>query len=224
MGFSRQEYWSGLPFPSPGDLPDPGIEPTSPTWQADALTSEPPGKPFLYICIWLCHVDKYSVLVTGHVWEMVFYWKILPPWESFQNMSWDLVVKTLSLHFRECWLIPAQGTKVSHAAQNGQKTKTENPKNQCLSWHFTQTTEALLLPTENSLLHSSDFLGYYRMVPACFMTSQKVTSILFYLWKCRLQPQASTVHSLNSQWLSFHVWASLHPHLPQSIVRCDQWL
>ena len=40
-GFSRQQYWSGLPFPSPGDLPDPGIEPRSPALQADALTSEP---------------------------------------------------------------------------------------------------------------------------------------------------------------------------------------
>ena len=45
MEFSRQEYWSGLPFPSPGDLPDPGIEPWSPAFQADALPSEPPGKP-----------------------------------------------------------------------------------------------------------------------------------------------------------------------------------
>ena len=45
MGFSRQEYWSGLPFPSPGNLPNPGIEPRSPAFQADALTSEPPGKP-----------------------------------------------------------------------------------------------------------------------------------------------------------------------------------
>ena len=44
MGFSRQEYWSGLPFPSPGDLPNPGIEPRSPALQADALTSEPPGR------------------------------------------------------------------------------------------------------------------------------------------------------------------------------------
>ena len=44
---SRQEYWSGLPFPSPGDLPDPGIEPRSPALQADPLTSEPPGKPLL---------------------------------------------------------------------------------------------------------------------------------------------------------------------------------
>ena len=58
MGFSRQEYWSGVPLPSPGDLPDPGIEPRSPTFQADALTSEPPrkpagegnGKPFQYSC------------------------------------------------------------------------------------------------------------------------------------------------------------------------------
>ena len=45
MGFSRQEYQSGLPVPSPGDLPDPGIKPGSPTLQADALPSEPPGKP-----------------------------------------------------------------------------------------------------------------------------------------------------------------------------------
>ena len=46
---SRQEYWSGLPFPSPEDLPDPGIEPRSPTLQADALTSAPPGKPLLEV-------------------------------------------------------------------------------------------------------------------------------------------------------------------------------
>ena len=45
MGFSKQEYWSGLPFPSPGDLPDPGIEPGSPASQGDALPSEPPGNP-----------------------------------------------------------------------------------------------------------------------------------------------------------------------------------
>ena len=45
MGFSRQEYWSGLPFPSPGDLPDPGVEPRSTALQADSLPSEPPGKP-----------------------------------------------------------------------------------------------------------------------------------------------------------------------------------
>ena len=45
MGFSRQECWSGLPFPSPGDLPNPGIEPRSPALQEDTLLSEPTGKP-----------------------------------------------------------------------------------------------------------------------------------------------------------------------------------
>ena len=45
MGFSRQEYWSGLPFPFPGDLPDPEIEPGSSALEAGTLTSEPPGKP-----------------------------------------------------------------------------------------------------------------------------------------------------------------------------------
>ena len=45
MEFSRQEYWSGLPLPPPGDLLDPGMDPRSPALQADALPSEPPGKP-----------------------------------------------------------------------------------------------------------------------------------------------------------------------------------
>ena len=49
MGFSRQEYCSGLPFPSPGDLPNPGIASGSPTLQADALPSEPPGKPSMNV-------------------------------------------------------------------------------------------------------------------------------------------------------------------------------
>ena len=48
VGFSRQEYWSGLPFPSPGDPPDPGVEPRSPALQADSLLTEPAGKPQEY--------------------------------------------------------------------------------------------------------------------------------------------------------------------------------
>ena len=51
MGFSRQEFWNGLPFPSPGDLPDPEIEPRSLALQADALLSEPPGKPCLVLAV-----------------------------------------------------------------------------------------------------------------------------------------------------------------------------
>jgi len=46
MGFLRQEYWRGLPFPSPGDLPDPRIEPASPALASGLVTTEPLGKPF----------------------------------------------------------------------------------------------------------------------------------------------------------------------------------
>ena len=62
VGFSREEYWSGLPFPSPGDLPNPGIEPRYPALQVDSLPSEPPGKPCyasiydkrLCVCVCVC--------------------------------------------------------------------------------------------------------------------------------------------------------------------------
>ena len=47
LGISRQKYWSGFPFPSPGDLPNPGIKARSPALQADTLPSEPPGKPLI---------------------------------------------------------------------------------------------------------------------------------------------------------------------------------
>ena len=48
MGFSRHEYWIGLPFPSPGDLPNPGIKPTSPALSGGFFITEPPGKPQVY--------------------------------------------------------------------------------------------------------------------------------------------------------------------------------
>ena len=60
MGFSRQEYWSGLPFPSPGDLPNSGIEPRSPALQADALFSEPPGKSGIHIFSLNLSLDSYG--------------------------------------------------------------------------------------------------------------------------------------------------------------------
>ena len=57
MGFSREGYWSGLPFPSPDNLPNPEIKPGSPASQADILPSESPGKPLcIYIYIYIFHV------------------------------------------------------------------------------------------------------------------------------------------------------------------------
>ena len=62
MGFSRQEYWSGLPFLPPEDLFNPGIEPASPSLQADSLPSEPPGKAiYKYICF-MFHVWSFNSL------------------------------------------------------------------------------------------------------------------------------------------------------------------
>ena len=61
MEFSSPEYWSGYPFPSPGDLPSPGIEPRSPTLQTDSLPAEPQGKP-VYMYFWSHHM-AYEILV-----------------------------------------------------------------------------------------------------------------------------------------------------------------
>ena len=75
MGFSRKGYWSGFPFPSSGDLPNPGTEPESPTLQADSLPSEPPGKPKLcleefvfglsFVTLFLYLQEKDGVLQAG---------------------------------------------------------------------------------------------------------------------------------------------------------------
>ena len=62
MGFFRQEYWSGLPFPSPGDLPELGIEPVSPALASGFFTTEPPGKP-------LAREAQGSSRVQGHTWQ-----------------------------------------------------------------------------------------------------------------------------------------------------------
>ena len=78
MGFSRQECWSGLPFPSPGDLPDQGIEPGSPTLQADALPSEPPEKHTF--SLWKLTFKKKStstILLRGLTEHRADGWKLL---------------------------------------------------------------------------------------------------------------------------------------------------
>ena len=75
MGFPKQEYWNGLPFPSPGDLPHPGIEPGFPTLQAYALTSEPPGKPIIGLVL-RCNTKKpvWSLEVFFILFWMVVTW------------------------------------------------------------------------------------------------------------------------------------------------------
>ena len=68
MEFSRQEYWSELPFPPPGDLANPGIKPGSPALQADALPSEPPGKPTLGLVCSFSGVLSHKVRLF--IWDL----------------------------------------------------------------------------------------------------------------------------------------------------------
>ena len=83
MGFSRQEFWSGLPFPPPGDLPDPGIKPMSPAVLASLalagriLTTEPPGKLIYVVCC--CSVTKLcltTVVVDGKLITTIIIYKV----------------------------------------------------------------------------------------------------------------------------------------------------
>ena len=67
MGFSRQEYWSGLPFPSPGDLPNPGIKPRSPALQADDLPTKLWGKPPVIYLIIVYINNTYGIHYRMHV-------------------------------------------------------------------------------------------------------------------------------------------------------------
>ena len=107
MGFSRQEYWSGLPFLSPGDLPDPGIEPTSPTLEADALTSGPPGKlhsNYLVLNAWLfiCSVPSFpqsyvSFKSTGTLFCLFSLWGSI-------NNAWHIVItQYLLMNITDYW-------------------------------------------------------------------------------------------------------------------------
>ena len=87
MGFSRQEYWSGFPlqpFPSPGDLPDPGIKPRSPELQEEFLPSEPPGKPYSYYkislkssTIFFCIYKILLILKTPYLFQQNLIFKDL---------------------------------------------------------------------------------------------------------------------------------------------------
>ena len=106
MGLSRQEYWSGLPFPSPGALPDPGIEPRSPTLQADTLTSEPPGNPMTNLnsilksrdITWLTKIRIVKAMDFPGVMYRSESWTIKaesPRTVAFELWSWRRLLRSL---------------------------------------------------------------------------------------------------------------------------------
>ena len=102
MGFSRQEYWSGLPFPSPGHLPNPGIEPRSPALQADSLLTEPPGRPEVPVpnpsCVFSLLIRESPAQVHSSRMPFVF------PKTTFPGLSvsssWEPVSQDLA--FEQC--------------------------------------------------------------------------------------------------------------------------
>ena len=71
MGFSRQEYWSGLPFLSSGDLPDPGID-RSPALQADSLLPEPPGKPYIYNIVSVSAIQQSEAVIYIYIYIYLY--------------------------------------------------------------------------------------------------------------------------------------------------------
>ena len=109
MGFSRQEYWSGLPFPSPGDLPDPGIKPGSPSLQADTLLSEPPGKPFPMTDawtkkLWYIYTMEYYSAIKRNTCESV-----LIRWKSEREKQISYINAYMWKLERCCWWTYLQG-------------------------------------------------------------------------------------------------------------------
>ena len=85
--FSRQEYWSGLPFPSPGHLPDPGIEPGSPALQADSLPSEPPRKPKQWVRVKISTGSYQRIShFSSQIWNACH--ELIISFEVFQVSAW----------------------------------------------------------------------------------------------------------------------------------------
>ena len=132
MGFSRQEYWSGLPCPPPGDRPNPGIEPRSPASQVDSLLSEPPGKPFSTLA-----TSFLLILNNQHDAIKIMYW-----WD----VLWDFQAVQISSEY-----IITEGRKVNTALR--QKLK-------CILLSVPQECELFLILSSNwnrqEFIHRTD--------------------------------------------------------------------
>ena len=107
MGFSRQEYWSGLPCPPPGDLPNPRVKPRSPALQADSLPDEPPGKPsFLHsVSEFICwHSSLFDRTHTSLQWDPITCGRQKAPRYSSQMLHRWLEALTL-MKFLHCYVL-----------------------------------------------------------------------------------------------------------------------
>ena len=142
MGFSRQGYWSGLPFPSPGDLPDSGIEPRSPALQADSLPSEPPGKPLT----WYRPIQMSTAQVLSVGQQLAT--------SNSEDYQVHLLVRRCNLHrlvyssFRHAQLLSPSVTNLHEAA----------PVNRACACHWPSNTSIDLHPSSNGHKYQRNFL------------------------------------------------------------------
>ena len=116
MGFSRQEYWSGLPFPPPGNLPDPGIEPTSlmsPVWQSGSLPLAPPGSPWQgwkWESSFLIHLCCAQLLSPIHLSAT----SCIPPGSCVRGILQGRILEQVAVCFSRRYSQPRDQTQVSH--------------------------------------------------------------------------------------------------------------
>ena len=114
MGFSRQEYWSGLPFPSPGDLPDPGIKPGSPAFRADSLSSVIFKKQILKTYDNLTISSLTSRVKTAAVVYSFNFPEDKNETNKGPRLPCSQAVKTSGFHCRDVGSIPGQGSAACH--------------------------------------------------------------------------------------------------------------
>jgi len=126
MGFSRQEYWSGLPFSPPGDLPDPGIEPGSPTLQAHSLQSESPGKP---------HAQNHPHPCPAQVHGKLFFIKLVPGAKKVGELDrhgsclWKFMVQKEETDHGPCtWHRKGNGNQKGAWAGRAAQTRKTGPR------------------------------------------------------------------------------------------------
>ena len=99
LGFSREEYWSGLPLPSPGDLPNPGIKPASPALADKFFTTEPPGKPSVFLLFF----EALSPICGNYVHMSLCMCVIIGLWSHLSHQSPRFCLPSFSKHWHRAW-------------------------------------------------------------------------------------------------------------------------
>ena len=152
MGFPRQEYWSGLPFPSPGDLPDPRTEPASPALAGGFFTSEPPGKPiYFFFCSSTIHNNQKVETTQVSVSEWMI--ECRTGWDSEQKVFLKIGKLLFNCFPRGSVVkihLPMQEMQVWSLGQEDPQEKEMATHCSILAWEVSWTEEPGRLPSMGS--------------------------------------------------------------------------